>query len=79
MLNEFALLIEFPVDKFKSNTARALIFSDRGDTKAANRHAQLALEGAAQTLSGFSYHKSVGLVNHPDEAIVGQLRMLTER
>jgi hypothetical protein len=78
VLEEFALPIEFPVDRYKSNAVRALIFGDRGEKDLACVHAKIALEAMERTTSGLQYHKSVGLVSNPDEKVVHRLRSLMD-
>lgn len=78
VLSEFAGSVEFANDKYKANTARALIYRNRGDQEKARRYAKFALEGAAQSSSGIAYHQHVGLVKNPDTESINLLRSLVE-
>jgi tetratricopeptide (TPR) repeat protein len=78
VLDEFAMPIEFPVDKYKSNVARAFISDDRGNRDMARQYAALALDGMEMKTSGLQYHKSVGLVSIPEKDVVRRLCSLVE-
>jgi hypothetical protein len=68
--------LPLPTLRYQSAATRAIIFADRGDTVQARRFARLAMEAAAATHSGLSYHGSIGLVENPDPVIHEKVRAL---
>jgi tetratricopeptide (TPR) repeat protein len=68
--------LPLPTLRYQSAATRAIIFADRGDRVRARQFARLAMEAAAATHSGLSYHGSIGLVENPDPVIHEQVRAL---
>lgn len=63
----------FPVQRFDYCTVLAFIMDDLGQSDFAARAAVHALEFSKLTESGFSYHKSMGIVTNPDEEVLQRL------
>lgn len=65
--------LTFPVEHFLWHSANALIVGNRGDTDLACIHAEQALQAAALKHSGFSRHKSIGLVTSEYDGVIKEL------
>lgn len=68
--------LTFPVDRYLWNEARALILQDQGRFSEARVHAQIALEAASETQSGFRYHQQLGLVRNADDQFGDRLNVI---
>jgi len=66
----------FPLSRYRTYGARALINDALGRDSAAKKWAALALDAASAQHSGFRYHPRLGLVENPDERIRARLREL---
>ena len=75
VLDEFADEV-FPIQRYRANAIRALIYDSRGQREQAQAHAVSALNDAAATHSGFRYHAKLGLVKYPDQIIHNKLKKL---
>jgi len=69
-------VLPLPTLRYQSAATRAIICADRGDRAQARHFARMALEAAAATHSGLSYHGSIGLVENPDPGIHERIRSL---
>ena len=76
VLDEFGGDDIFPLHRFKQATARALIAADTDDARAAQAHAQEALQAANASDSPFRYHRKLGLVQFVDPSTIERLRAL---
>ena len=76
VLDEFGGDDIFPLHRFKQATARALIAADTDDARAAQAHAQEALQAANASDSPFRYHRKLGLVQFVDLSTIERLRAL---
>ena len=68
--------LTFPVDRYLWNGARALILQDQARLSEARLHAQIALEAASETQSGFRYHQQLGLVGNADDQFGDRLNVI---
>lgn len=68
--------LTFPLDHFMWHASKALIVSARGKNAAARAEAEKALEAVQVKVSGFRYHKDVGLVGPVHAAAIAKLRRL---
>jgi hypothetical protein len=59
-------LAVFPIDVYRANGLRAQLLDRLGKTQEARGAARTAIEAAARTQSGFSYHQTLGLVQTVD-------------
>jgi tetratricopeptide (TPR) repeat protein len=75
-LNEFALDLTFPVDRYRAATIRALIADERGDASTAREWARRALEAAAKVESPFARHRKLGLVRSVEPDVYERLKRL---
>lgn len=57
----------FPADRYRAHGARALILEQRGHLEEARAAANLAMEAACETRSGFAHHPHLGLVEGIDD------------
>lgn len=57
----------FPVDRYRANGARALLFQALGRGEEARAAARAALAAAGDVQSGFRYHQKLGLVKDADD------------
>jgi tetratricopeptide (TPR) repeat protein len=71
-------VLPLPTLRYQSAATRAIICADRGEHSQARQFARTALEAAAATDSGLSYHGSIGLVENPDPVIHERIRLLAE-
>jgi len=69
-------VLPLPTLRYQAAATRAIICADRGDSVQACHFARVALDAAAATHSGLSYHASIGLVENPDPVIYERLRRL---
>jgi tetratricopeptide (TPR) repeat protein len=77
VLDEFGGHEIFPIQKYRSAAACALIADQRGDSEKAAGFARIALEEAKKTHTGFRYHPSLCLVGTPpDEQTHEQIKVL---
>lgn len=76
LLEKHRMQLTFALDRFRWNSAAALILSEQGDRQGAREAARNALLAASETHSGFRYHPEVGLVAGVDEAIHKRLSEL---
>jgi len=75
ILEEFSHEV-FPVQRYRANAIRALIFDSRGQREQARANASAALDDAAATHSGLRYHAQLGLVKSPDQIVLNQLKAI---
>jgi tetratricopeptide (TPR) repeat protein len=68
--------LTFPVDRYLWHGSRALILHDQGRSPEALVHAQIALEAASETQSGFRHHQQVGLVHNTDDEFGERLNVV---
>lgn len=66
----------FPVERFRATGLRALLLERSGQSDAARIFARLALDAAAETQSGLSYHQDLGLVSTEDRDLLDQVARL---
>jgi tetratricopeptide (TPR) repeat protein len=66
----------FPVQRYRANAIRALIFDSRGQREQAQAYASAALDDAAATHSGYRYHARLGLVKSPDQIVLNKLKAI---
>lgn len=71
--------ILFPVDRYRTAGALALIYADIGREDNVAELATAALEAAAKTESGLQHHKGLGLVNNPDRKAIRRLKRLARK
>jgi tetratricopeptide (TPR) repeat protein len=79
LLRQQASCVMFPVDRFRSHAAQALIAAAQDDRELARENAESALKAAAERHSGFRYHASVGLVTEEYENLIKRLEAWTVR
>jgi tetratricopeptide (TPR) repeat protein len=65
--------LAFPVQIFKASAVRAFVASSRGDSQAATRHANEALEAAGLEKSQFRYHRTLGIVGAEYRPVIERL------
>lgn len=72
--------LTFPIDKYKWNAAKALIFLDSRSLKFAQKFASDALAASRVQKSGFRYHPKVGLFSDDktDKAIYKSVKKIAE-
>jgi len=67
---------KFPADRFRWNSALALIRSEQGDRGTAREAARRALAASSESYSGFRNHPTVGLVEGTDQSLDDRLTEL---
>lgn len=67
--------VAFPVSRFKSHAARALISAAGGDIGEARLEAKRALEAASEQRSEFQHHRKLGLVTPAHAEVIKRLRV----
>ena len=72
-----AIHLAFPIQRFEWHAARALILDDLGRRDEARAEARAALAEAGRESSGFSRHKSFGLVGDSHGALQERLTKLS--
>jgi tetratricopeptide (TPR) repeat protein len=68
--------LTFPADRFKWNSALALIRAELGQLSDARDAARAALAAASEPTSGMRFHRHVGIVRSVDDALYRRLRNL---
>ena len=75
LIDEFGLSI-FPKTQYQGSAVKAVILDSKGQKQAAKKWAEAALEAAAATQSGLTYHQKLGLVESTDDGLYAKLKRI---